>query len=67
MAGSNHNQARVAAAAEKTFGNSEFARKWLTLPNPVLKNRIPLDVARTDAGAREVEAALSQFAHGDYI
>jgi putative toxin-antitoxin system antitoxin component (TIGR02293 family) len=63
----NENQFRVTEAAKRAFGNSEFARKWLALPNPVLKNRIPIEVAETDAGTREVEAALSQLAHGDYI
>ncbi|MEA2904445.1 MAG: hypothetical protein QOI12_1832 [Alphaproteobacteria bacterium] len=58
---------RVTEAAERTFGDVEFARKWLILPNPALKNRIPIEMAETDAGAREVEDALSRFAHGDYI
>jgi putative toxin-antitoxin system antitoxin component (TIGR02293 family) len=66
MAGSSHNQARVAEAAEKTFGNSEFARKWLTLPNPALKSRTPIELADTDAGAREVEIILTRIAHGVY-
>jgi putative toxin-antitoxin system antitoxin component (TIGR02293 family) len=61
------NQAQVTEAAEKIFGDPEFAHKWLALPNPALKDRIPLELAKTDAGAREVEAALTRFAHGDYI
>ncbi|SRR6266446_3702318 len=58
---------RVTEAAQKTFGDIGFARKWLSLPNPVLKNRIPIEIAKTDAGAREVEAALLHFAYGDYL
>ncbi|MEA2936549.1 MAG: hypothetical protein QOC56_53 [Alphaproteobacteria bacterium] len=58
---------RVTEAAERTFGDVEFARKWLILPNPVLKEGIPIELAATDAGAREVEAALLHFAHGDYL
>ncbi len=58
---------RVTETAEKAFGDAEFARKYLNLPNPALKGRIPIEMAETDAGAREVEAALSRFAHGDYI
>jgi putative toxin-antitoxin system antitoxin component (TIGR02293 family) len=58
---------RVIEAANRTFGDEEFARQYLNLPNPVLKNRIPMELAETDAGARDVEAALSRFAHGDYI
>ena len=45
---------RVIEAAKKSFGDAEFARQYLTLPNPVLKNRIPIELAETDAGAREV-------------
>jgi putative toxin-antitoxin system antitoxin component (TIGR02293 family) len=58
---------RVTEAAKKTFGDADFATQWLNLPNPVLKNRIPIDMAETDAGARDVEAALMHFAHGDYL
>lgn len=58
---------RVTEMARKIFGDAEFAGKWLTLPNPVLKNQIPIELAATDAGARDVEAALSHFAHGDYL
>jgi len=58
---------RVTEAANKTFRDAEFARKYLTLPNPALKGRIPIEMAETDAGAREVEAALIRFAHGVYI
>ena len=58
---------RVTEYAEKMFGDANFARQYLNLPNPALKGRIPIEMAETDAGAREVEAAISRFAHGDYI
>lgn len=58
---------RVTEEANKIFGDAEFARKWLNLPNPVLKGRVPIELAETDAGAREVEGALLSFAYGDYI
>jgi putative toxin-antitoxin system antitoxin component (TIGR02293 family) len=58
---------RVTEAAKKTFGDADFATKWLNLPNPVLNGRVPIELAETDAGAREVEAALMHFAHGDYL
>jgi putative toxin-antitoxin system antitoxin component (TIGR02293 family) len=58
---------RITEAANKAFGDVDFARQWLTLPNPVLKQRIPIELAETDAGARDVEAALLHFAYGDYI
>jgi putative toxin-antitoxin system antitoxin component (TIGR02293 family) len=58
---------RVTEYAEKMMGDASFARQYLNLPNPALKGRIPIEMAETDAGAREVEAAISRFAHGDYI
>jgi len=57
---------RVTEAAEKTFGDTDFARKFLNLPNPALNERIPIEMAETDAGAREVEAILTRIAHGVY-
>ena len=58
---------RVTEYAEKMLGDANFAREYLNLPNPALKGRIPIEMAETDAGAREVEAAISRLAHGDYI
>ena len=57
---------RIAEAANRTFGDADFARKFLSLPNPALGNRIPNELAETDAGAWEVEAILSRIAYGDY-
>ena len=57
---------RIVETANKTFGDPDFARKWLNLPNPALKDRIPMEMAESDAGAREVEAVLSRIAYGDY-
>jgi len=54
---------RVTEAANRTFGDAEFARKYLSLPVPALGDKIPLELAETDAGAREVEAALGRIAH----
>jgi putative toxin-antitoxin system antitoxin component (TIGR02293 family) len=58
---------RITEEAERTFGDVAFAREWLVLPNPVLKERVPIELAETDAGAREVEGALMHFAYGDYL
>jgi putative toxin-antitoxin system antitoxin component (TIGR02293 family) len=58
---------RVTELARKTFGDADLARQWLNLPNPVLRERIPIELAATDAGAREVEGALLHLAHGDYL
>ena len=57
---------RVTEAARKAFGEEDFARKWLNLPVPSLNGAIPIELAKTDAGAREVEAVLVRFAHGVY-
>lgn len=58
---------RVTEAAVKAFGDADFARRYLNLPVPALGNKIPLELAETDSGAREVEAALLRFEHGIYI
>lgn len=58
---------RVTEEANRIFGDVAFARKWLSLPNPVLNGRVPIELAETDAGAREVEGALLSFAYGDYV
>jgi putative toxin-antitoxin system antitoxin component (TIGR02293 family) len=55
---------RVTGAAYRAFGKVDFARKWLNLSNPALNGRIPIKLAETDAGAREVEDVLGRFAHG---
>jgi len=57
---------RVTEAARRAFGEEDFARKWLNLPVPSLNGAIPIELAETDAGAREVEAVLVRFAHGVY-
>jgi putative toxin-antitoxin system antitoxin component (TIGR02293 family) len=57
--------ARITHYAEEVFGDREFAARWLKRPNPELHDRMPMDVARTEIGARRVEAILSRFEHGD--
>ena len=57
---------RVTEEAEQTFGDADFAHKWLIYPNPALQDRIPIEMAETDAGAREVEVILTHIAYGDY-
>jgi putative toxin-antitoxin system antitoxin component (TIGR02293 family) len=54
---------RVTEAAVKTFGEEDFAHKWLNLPNPALKDAIPIELAETDPGARDVEDVLGRIAH----
>ncbi len=55
---------RITEEAEKTFGDADFAHKWLSYPNPALSDRIPIEMAETDAGAREVETILTRVAYG---
>jgi putative toxin-antitoxin system antitoxin component (TIGR02293 family) len=55
---------RVTEAAFKAFGEEDFARKWLNLPVPSLNGAIPIELAATDVGAREVEDVLGRFMHG---
>lgn len=57
---------RINEIASRTFGDTEFARKFLSLPNPALGDRIPNELAETDAGAREVEVILGRIAYGVY-
>ena len=56
---------RIAHYAGEVFGDHAFAEQWLRKPNPALHDRAPMDVARTEIGARRVEAILSRFEHGD--
>jgi putative toxin-antitoxin system antitoxin component (TIGR02293 family) len=57
--------ARVADAALRIFGDRGFAHQWLNAANPALSCQVPIEMATTDAGAREVEAVLSRIAYGD--
>ncbi len=56
--------ARVIALAEHTWGDAELAHEWLRTPNLHLDDRSPLEAARTELGARRVEAILYQSIHG---
>ncbi len=54
--------ARVFGAALNLFGGDPgMARAWLVSGQPTLGGSMPIDLARTDLGAREVEAALSRL------
>jgi putative toxin-antitoxin system antitoxin component (TIGR02293 family) len=55
---------RVTVEANRTFRDAEFAQRWLNLPNPALNGEVPIEMAGTDAGAREVEMILTRIAHG---
>lgn len=54
---------RVLDAARRVFGDDALADEWLRAPNPALGG-IPMHMARTDLGGREVEAVLGRIEHG---
>jgi putative toxin-antitoxin system antitoxin component (TIGR02293 family) len=57
--------ASVLAKAEALFeGDRAAALAWLTQPNRALGDERPLDVARTEVGAREVEDLIGRLEHG---
>jgi putative toxin-antitoxin system antitoxin component (TIGR02293 family) len=56
--------ARVQALAEDVFDDAEKANKWLRQELGILNRRAPLDLARTEAGARIVEQLLGKIAWG---
>lgn len=57
---------RVEVLAHRAFRDEAEAKSFLDLPSSALGNRIPRVLTHTDAGAREVEAVLVRFMHGDY-
>lgn len=50
--------ARVTALAEQVWEDRALAHEFLTSPQPQLDGERPVDLARTDLGAREVEDLL---------
>ena len=56
---------RVFGRALRLFdGDRIAARKWLMSSQPSLGGAIPLRLAETDVGAREVEAIIGRIEHG---
>jgi putative toxin-antitoxin system antitoxin component (TIGR02293 family) len=53
--------ARMTALAEQVWEGEELAREFLTSPQPQLGNERPIDLARSELGAREVEALLMRL------
>lgn len=51
-------------AIELFEGNAAAARNWLASPAKALAGHTPLDFARTEAGAREVESLIGRLEHG---
>ena len=57
---------RLLANAEDVFGDAASAREWLTHKQTGLRNAVPLEFARTEIGAREVENLLGRIEYGVY-
>jgi putative toxin-antitoxin system antitoxin component (TIGR02293 family) len=56
--------ARLQALAEDVFGDAEKASRWLRQGLPVLNAQAPLELARTEAGARLIEQILAKVDWG---
>jgi putative toxin-antitoxin system antitoxin component (TIGR02293 family) len=56
--------ARVLAAAEYVWDDRDLAREWMSKPHRELGDRTPLETARTELGARRVEAVLEKLYFG---
>lgn len=56
--------ARGLALAERTFANREKAIRWLHRRLGTLGGRTPMEMIRTDAGARVVESLLARISWG---
>ena len=59
---------RVSGVFEKALelfeGDADRARQWLTTPKKELDNVPPLQLARTEIGARDVEDLIGRLEHG---
>lgn len=56
--------ARVIATAEHVWDDRDAARRFLLTPNANFQGERPVDVARSEIGARQVEELLWQIFHG---
>lgn len=56
--------AKVVGLAEEVFEDREQALEWLSVKQPGLGGRVPIELVETEAGAREVEEELQRIEHG---
>lgn len=54
------------AMAEHVFGSRQKTERWMARRSRVLK-AVPVELGRTEEGARRVRAELSAIAHGDVV
>ena len=57
---------RLLEKAKNVFGDTESAREWLTHRQPGLGKAKPIEFAKTEIGAREVENLLGRIEYGVY-
>ncbi len=57
---------RLLQKAEEVFGDAASAREWLMHKQTGLGNTVPLEFAKTEIGAREVENLLGRIEFGVY-
>ena len=55
---------RIQALTEDVFGDAEKANRWLRQNLAILDGKPPLEVARTESGARVVEQMLAKIDWG---
>ena len=55
---------RIQALAEDVFGDAEKANRWLREPLGLIDGKTPLEVARSEAGARLIEQLLARIDWG---
>jgi putative toxin-antitoxin system antitoxin component (TIGR02293 family) len=58
---------RLLSQAEVIYGSRERALHWLRQPHARLNDRAPLNLIRTDTGARMVEEMLVQIDEGMFV
>jgi putative toxin-antitoxin system antitoxin component (TIGR02293 family) len=58
---------RLVRQATDVFTTVERAQQWLSFPQYGLGGVVPLDYARTEVGAREVEKLLHRIEHSVYV
>lgn len=54
------------ATVELFEGDAAAARRWLQTPKTALNHVTPLEMARTELGAREVEKLIDRLENGVY-
>jgi putative toxin-antitoxin system antitoxin component (TIGR02293 family) len=58
---------RLYDLAKQIFVTHEATRRWMNSPLPALGGRTPLDMARTEPGARQVENVIGAIEHGIFL